>query len=53
MFNRVGVFYNELKTQVTPYAQKAAAFLREKKAQVTLLTSLDNLPDLDTVKKYL
>ena len=49
MFKRAGVFYNELKTLAAPLAQQAAAFLRTQQVQATLLTSLENLPDLDVL----
>ncbi len=47
MFTRVGVFYNELKTHVAPLADKAVEFLRTQNVQTTLLSTLDNLSDLD------
>ncbi len=49
MFNRVGVFYNELKTHVAPLAQEAVAFLRAQHVKPTLLTTLDHLPNLDVL----
>lgn len=49
MFNRVGVFFNQLKTHVAPLAQEAVDFLRAHQVQATLLTTLDNLPDLDVL----
>ena len=47
MFNRVGVFFNQTKTHIAPLAGEAVAFLRAQHIQATLLTTLDNLPDLD------
>ena len=49
MFNRVGVFYNELKTLAAPLAQQTVDFLRTQNRAATLLTSLENLPDLDVL----
>lgn len=49
MFNRVGVFFNQTKTHARPHAQEAVAFLRAKNVQATLLTTLDNLPDVDVL----
>lgn len=49
MFNRVGVFYNELKTHVTPLVQEAIAFLHQKNVQASLLTTLDNLDNFDLI----
>lgn len=47
MFNRVGVFFNQTKTHIAPLAQQTVAFLHAKNVQATLLTTLDNLPDVD------
>lgn len=47
MFERIGVFYNQLKTHIAPLAQEAASLLRQQNVQVSLLTSLDNLSELD------
>ncbi len=49
MFNRVGVFFNQTKAHVAPLAQDTVAFLRTQNAEATLLTTLDNLPDLDVL----
>ena len=47
MFNRVGVFFNQTKTHIAPLAQQTVAFLHAKNVQATLLTTLENLPDVD------
>lgn len=49
MYMRIGVFYNQLKTHITPLAEKAVDFLRQKNVETTLLSSLENLPNLDVL----
>ncbi len=49
MFTHIGVFYNQLKTHVAPVAQVATGFLRTQNVHPTLLTTLENLPDLDVL----
>lgn len=49
MYNRVGIFFNELKTQAAPLAQQATEFLHAKNMHAALLTTLENLPDLDVL----
>ncbi len=49
MYNRVGIFFNELKTQAAPLARQATEFLHAKNVQTTQLTTLENLPDLDVL----
>ena len=49
MFNRVGVFYNQLKTHVSPLAHEAVDFLRSKGVQATLLSSLEHIADIDAL----
>lgn len=46
---RIGVFYNQHKSQNYPLAQQAVEILRAKRVDATLLTSLDNLKDIDLV----
>jgi NAD+ kinase len=45
----IGVFYNQHKAQNQPLAQQAVDFLRAKHIKATMLTSLDNLEDIDLV----
>ena len=45
----IGVFYNQHKVQNQPLAQQAVDFLRAKHIKATMLTSLDNLEDIDLV----
>lgn len=47
MFNRVGVFFNQTKAHIAPLADEAVAFLRTQNVHATLLTTLNNLPELD------
>ncbi len=49
MFNRVGVFYNELKTHLVAHVQQAVGCLQQEHVQTVLLTSLDDLTGLDVV----
>ena len=49
MYNRVGIFFNELKTQAAPLAKEAVAFLHQHNVQTTRLSTLENLPDLDVL----
>ncbi|MBQ3666459.1 MAG: NAD(+)/NADH kinase [Elusimicrobiaceae bacterium] len=45
----IGVFHNQHKAQNQPLAQQAVDFLRAKHIKATMLTSLDNLEDIDLV----
>lgn len=49
MFNRVGVFFNQTKAHARPHAEQAVALLHIQNVHATLLTTLDNLPDLDVL----
>ena len=49
MFNRVGVFFNQTKTHIAPQVQQAVDFLCAQNIHATLLTTLDDLPDLDVL----
>lgn len=48
-FERIGIFFNELKPQVLPLAQKAVDFLRSKQKNAQILTSLEKLNGIDLV----
>ena len=49
MFQRVGIFFNELKTQAAPLAKQAVDFLHQHHVQAALLPTLENLPDVDVL----
>ena len=49
MFNRVGVFYNQLKEQVAPLAKEVVSLLHTQHVQAAVLTTLDNLENTDLV----
>lgn len=49
MFNRIGVFYNDLKTHILPLAQEAVDFLRNKHVRADLLTSLEHPENHDLI----
>lgn len=46
-FNRIGVFYNQQKTELSALAQEAVAFLQARHPQTYLLDTLDNLEGID------
>lgn len=48
-FKRIGVFYNEHKSQNYPLAQQAVDVLRAKGVEAVLLTSLNQLEGIDLV----
>jgi len=49
MFNRIGVFYNDLKNHILPLAQEAVDFLHTKHVRAELLTSLEHPEKQDLI----
>lgn len=49
MFKRIGVFYNDLKSNILPLAQEAVDFLRTQQIKADLLTSLQNPQEQDLI----